>query len=149
MYIVEKLTEILQNMVDDSNCPLLSWQYNRLSKANVRLDNKQPSPTAVFIQIQDFKIDMNRLTKREISHVFISFLDKELKLDDEGMNENAIISKMADLATDFIVRVRGDRSLRITNDAINFKSVFYQSDSNRTGVTVEFDVEETQGSCIQ
>jgi len=52
------------------------------------------------------------------------------------------------LAVDFISRVRADRSLRITNDIVNFKSVFYQSDSNRTGVTVELDIEEAQGRCL-
>lgn len=148
MTIVEKLTEILQGMVDDTNCPLQSWQYNRLSKANVRLDTKMPSPTALFIQIVDWKIDMNRLTKRELAHISVSFLDKQPKLDDEGMNEDVIVSKMADLAVDFITRVRDDRSIRIENDVVNVKSVFYQSDSNRTGVTVELDITEVQGTCL-
>lgn len=148
MIIVDKITDILQSMVDDNNCPLMSYQYNRLSKANVRLDNKNPSPTAVFIQMSDFKIDMNRLNKREICHIFVSFLDKENKIDSDGIEQDVIITNMADLATDFIVRIKADMSMRITNDIINFKSVFYQSDSNRTGVTVEFDVEETQGTCL-
>lgn len=148
MTIVEKLTEILQGMVDDTNCPLQSWQYNRLSKANVRLDTKMPSPTALFVQIVDWKIDMNRLTKRELAHISVSFLDKQPKLDDEGMNEDVIVSKMADLAVDFITRVREDRSIRIENDVVNVKSVFYQSDSNRTGVTVELDITEVQGTCL-
>lgn len=148
MYIVERLTAILQNMVSDTVCPLESWQYNRLSRANVRLDSKQPSPTALFIQIQDFRLDMNTLTKREVSHVSISFLDKENKTDSEGLEQDAIITQMADLAVDFVSRVRADRSLRITNDIVNFKSVFYQSDSNRTGVTVELDIEQAQGRCL-
>lgn len=149
MTIVEKLTEILQGMTDDTNCPLQSWQYNRLSKANVRLDTKMPSPTALFIQIADFKLDMNRLTKRELAHVSVSFLDKQPKpMDDEGMNEDAIVTKMADLAVDFIKLIREDRSIRITNDVITLKSVYYQSDSSRTGVTMELDIEEVQGSCL-
>lgn len=149
MTIVEKLTEILQGMVDDTECPLQSWQYNRLSKANVRLDTKMPSPTALFIQIQDWRLDMNRLTKRELAHVSVSFLDKQPKqMDDEGMNEDAIVTKMAELAVDFIKLVRQDRSVRITNDVVNLKSVFYQSDSSRTGVTVELDIEEVQGTCL-
>jgi len=145
--IVETLKDILEGMVSDTDCALQSWQYNRLSKANVRLDTKMPSPTALFVQIQDFKVEMTRFTKKELSHVLVTFLDKQTKLDDEGLNEDAIIANMSDLAIDFILRVKDEKSLKITNDVINLKSVFYQSDSNRTGVTVELDI-ETLPTCI-
>lgn len=145
--IVETLKDILEGMVSDTDCALQSWQYNKLSKANVRLDTKMPSPTALFIEITDFKIEMDKFTKKELAHVFVSFLDKESKLDDEGLNEDTIIANMSELAIDFILRIKEERTLRIKNDVINLKSVFYQSDSNRTGVTVELDL-ETLPTCI-
>ena len=149
MVIVEKITAILQAMTDDPGCELNSWQYNRLSKGNVRLDTKMPSPTALFVQISDWKLDMNRLAKRELAHISVSFLNKTTKpMDGEGVDEDAIVTDMCEIALDFIQRIRADRTIRIDNDVINLKSVFYASDSNRVGVTVELDIEEVQGSCI-
>ena len=57
MVIVTKITNILAAMVEDTGCELASYQYNDASTANVRLDNKMPSPTALFYQITDWKLD--------------------------------------------------------------------------------------------
>lgn len=148
MIIVRKLTSILQEMTEDTNCLLESWQYNNMSKANVRLDNKLPNPTALFIQISDWTLDLNFNTKREAAEVCIFFLEKETKLDNEALYQDITVDNCSDIAIDFIKRIKADNSLKITDDTIKVKSVFYQSDSNRSGVCVQFRLEQRKGECI-
>lgn len=148
MIIVRKLTNILQQMVDDTDCLLQSWQYNNMSKAAQRLDNKLPNPTALLVQISDWTINLKMATKREASEISVFFLDKEPKLDNEALYQDITVDNCSDMAIDFIKRVKNDTSLRIMEDTIKVKSVFYQSDSNRSGVCIQFRIEETQGECL-
>lgn len=135
-------------MVEDTDCLLQSWQYNNMSKANQRLDNKLPNPTALLVQISDWTINLKMATKREASEISVFFLDKEPKLDNEALYQDITVDNCSDMAIDFIKRVKNDTSLRIMEDTIKVKSVFYQSDSNRSGVCIQFRIEETQGECL-
>lgn len=148
MRIVRQLNNILQNMIDDPDCALASYQYNNLSKANVKLDYKKPSPTALFIQITDFVLDISLINKREKVNVLVSFLTKENKLDGQAVDQDVLIDDMSNLAVEFLKRVKADKTIRILNDEINFKSVFLTSDSNRTGVSIELDLLDLAGECI-
>lgn len=149
MIIVRKLTSILQEMTEDTDCLLASWQYNNMSKANVRLDTKLPNPTALLVQISDWTLDLNYNTKREAAEVSVFFLEKEPKLDNEALYQDITVDNCADIAIDFIQRVKADRTLKIIDDTIKVKSVFYQSDSNRSGVCIQFRLEQRQGECIE
>lgn len=149
MIIVRKLTEILNNMVNDEVCELQSWQYNDFCTSNVKLDNKKPSPTAVFYQITDFVYDLTTGIKREKANVLVAFLQKENKLDAEGLEQDQIIKQMSDIAFEFLSNIIGEGSLRVLNDKITLKSTFIRSDSNRTGVVIELELEEKSGTCFQ
>lgn len=148
MIIVTKLTEILNNMVNDETCELQSWQYNDMATSNVKLDNKKPSPTAVFYQITDFVYDLTTGIKRERANVLVAFLQKENKLDAEGLEQDQIIKQMSDIAFEFLSNIIGEGSLRVLNDKIKLKSTFLRSDSNRTGVVIELELEEKSGTCL-
>lgn len=148
MILVQKIKNILEGMVNDTNCALQSYQYNNLGKANVVLDNKKPNPTALFVQVTDFVIDMSMINKREKMFILVSFLQKENKLDSEATAQDSIITDMSELAIEFVKRVRADRTIRILNDELKLKSVFYKSDSNRTGVTIELELMDLVGECI-
>lgn len=148
MIIVRKLTEILNNMVNDETCELQSWQYNDMATSNVKLDNKKLSPTAVFYQITDFVYDLTTGIKRERANVLVAFLQKENKLDAEGLEQDQIIKQMSDIAFEFLSNIIGEGSLRVLNDKIKLKSTFLRSDSNRTGVVIELELEEKSGTCL-
>lgn len=148
-YITTRINNILEDMVNDEYCDLASYQYEDKPTANVKLDNKKPSPTALFIQITDWKLSFDRMTVKEKAYVNISFLSKESKLDAGGIEQDVIIAEMKDLAVDFLQRLLEDKSLKILDDTIDMKSVFLRSDSNRTGVNISLEVEEKQGECIQ
>lgn len=148
MRIVTAVTNILEAMVQDQHCDLASWQYNRISVANVRLDNKKPSPTALVLMVQDFKIEYNSLNAKEVVNLNISFLKKEGKIDAEGIEEQVIVDEMKAIAIDFIQRLIAAPNIRIANEEIKVQSVFLRSDSNRTGVNIQLDLVEKQGECV-
>lgn len=148
MYIVNTLKGILQAMTDDSSCDLASWQYEDKPTANVRLDNKMPSPTCLFMQITDFAIDHSLVTAREKASVNLTFLEKEGKLDAGGLQQDEIIDRMKALAIEFVQRLMAVKTVKIMNDEIKAKSVFLRSDSNRSGVNIELELEQRQGECI-
>lgn len=148
MVIVRHLTTILQNMVDDNDSLLKSFQYNDKPTANVKLDSKMEDITAILFQITDFELQMNRLTVREKADINITFLQKESKLDAEGYEQDIIIDNTKDVAIDFIERLMDDKTLRILDDTIDVKSVYLRSDSNRTGVNINLKIEQKQGECL-
>ena len=148
MKIVEIIKNILEEMVSDDNCELQSWQYNSKPDSNIKLDNKMPSPTCLFLQITDFELITNSMTVKEKAHLNICFLEKESKIDSQGLEQDVIITRMKDLAIDFIQRLFNEKTLQILDKTLVLKSVFYRSDSNRTGVCLMVDVQKRQGDCI-
>lgn len=151
MVIVNIINSILQAMVDDPDCELKSWQYNDLGTANLRLDNKKPSPTAVFLQVSDWSLTHNAVNVRETADVNISFLEKEGKLDAGGLEQDEIIDRMKSIAINFLQRLGNVKKLQIVNpdDDIKIKSVYLRSDSNRSGVNLQMTIRERQGECIE
>lgn len=147
--IVDVLRGILIEMTDDEECELASWQYNDMATSNVKLDNKKPSPTAVFYQVTDFEYDLRTGIRREKANILVAFLQKENKLDADGLEQDQIIKEMSDIAFEFMSKVMSEGSLRILNDKIKLKSTFLRSDSNRTGVVLELELEEKSGTCFQ
>lgn len=148
MVIVDKITAILKAMEEDTNCDLASWQYEDKPTANVRLDGNKPSPTALLIQITNWEMPTDRLNIREKADINVTFLEKESKMDSGGLQQDAIIDRMKDLAVDFISRLLADKTLKVLDDTVTVKSVFHRSDSNRTGVNISLEVEERQGRCL-
>ena len=148
MFIVRHLTGILQNMVEDPDSLLKSYQYNDKPTANVRLDSKMEDITAILYQITDFQLQTNRLTVKEKADVNITFLEKETKLDAQGTEQDIIIDNTKDVALDFLKRVISDKRLKIQDDTIDIKSVYLRSDSNRTGVNMTLKISEVQGQCL-
>ena len=148
MYIVRHLTAILQQMVEDTDSLLNSYQYNDKPTANVKLDSKMNDITAVLFQITDFQLQTNRLTVKEKADINISFLQKETKLDAQGTEQDTIIDTTKDVALDFLKRVIADKRLKLQDDTIDIKSVYLRSDSNRTGVNMTLKISEVQGQCL-
>jgi len=141
--------DILKGMAEDEYCDLASYQYNDKPTANIVLDKKMDDPTALLIQITDWKIDWSKGRILEKAAINLSFLKKEPKLDAKGIEQEAIVSDMKDLAIEFLRRLKQRRfQVRIVDDEITVKSVFLRSDSNRTGVNLQFELEEVQGNCL-
>lgn len=148
MIIVRHLMSILEDMKNDTDCLLNSYQYNDKFTANIVLDRKMEDITALLIQITDFKLNMTRMTFAETANINISFLQKETKLDAQAYEQDIIIDNCKDVAVDFLRRVFALKGFRITDDTIRVKSVFLRGDSARSGVNVSFEITQVQGDCI-
>ena len=148
MVIIGLIRGVLADMVSDTNSKLKSYQYNDKPTANVRLDTKNPSPTAVLMQLTDWDMVIGKGILTEEANINVTFLSKENKMDADGVQQEAIIDDMRDLAVEFIQRVREIQSIRIEDDTVRVKSVFLASDSNRTGVNITLTIKQKQGSCL-
>lgn len=148
MVIIGLIRKVLDDMVTDTKCKLASCQYNDKPTANVRLDSKKPSPTAVLMQLTDWDMDIRSGVLTELANINVTFLSKEGKMDADGDEQEPIIDAMRDLAVEFISRVREIQSIRIEDDTVKVKSVFLASDSNRTGVNITLTIKQKQGGCL-
>lgn len=135
-------------MVDDDNCTLKSYQYNDKPTANVVFDRTKESPTAMLMQVTDWKLSTDLISRKEKVEINLSFLEKEIKIDSKGDEQDLIIDRMKDLALTFISRLLSDKDLYVVDNEIDVKSVFHRSDSNRTGVNLSITIEEKQAKCL-
>lgn len=148
MRIVNKLTDILAAMVEDSGSYLQSYQYNSKPLANVSLDRNKPSPTALLLVVTDWNLIPNGTNVKESAEVNVSFLISQRPADKNmtAVDEN-IIDRAAAIAVDFISRVMAEKTLRIEDDTLKVKSVYDRSDSTRSGVNLTLTITEKQGVC--
>lgn len=148
MTITTKIKTILSAMVDDVNCALKSYQYNDKPTANVTLDKGMESPTALFMQLTDWTVDLSGGTAKETTEINVSFLISEKQLDATADKQETAIDTAWGIAKDFIGRVLATNGIVPTGDTIDVKSVFLRSDSARTGVNVSMTLTTKQGYCI-
>lgn len=149
MRLVNKLTDILAAMVEDSGSALQSYQYNSKPLANVVLDRNKPSPTALLLVITDWDMEHNGLNVRESAEVNVSFLISQRPADRNMADvDGQIIDRAIGIAVDFITRLMADKSVRIEDETIRVKSVYDRSDSTRSGVNLTLRITEKQGVCL-
>lgn len=135
-------------MVNSTSSALKSYQYNDKPTANVQLDRGKESPTALLMQITDWKIDVSTGIAREQCQANVSFLVNDSQLDNQANKQEGYIDIAFGLAKQFISSVLNDPALAVDEDTIDVKSVFMRSDSNRSGVNVQLTISQKQGSCI-
>lgn len=145
MIVRQILTDILADMVTNTDSPLESWQYNTPSRANVENDYTQ-TPTAVMYCITDREINLT--IAREVAEVTVGFLTQQANIDFDGLDNEALIEQMHDVALDFIARICNDSRLEINNDTVRVRTVFDLDDRNLTGVFCELTIREVQGQCV-
>lgn len=146
MIIVSHITAILEAMRQDSNSPLMSWQYNSPSRANVENDYTN-TPTAVAYCITDWYASSNIV--RERSSVVVGFLTSQPAIDFDGLANEALIDSMKDVAFDFVSRIKTAGILELTDDEIKIRSIYDLDDRNLTGVFLEINLKEIQGECLK
>lgn len=148
MYIIDRLKSILQAEVQDETASLKSFQYNDKPTANIVLDRGMKSPTALLMQVTDFRIDINTGVAKEKCMVNISFLVSETELDNSANKQETAINMAWTCAKEFITDVINDSTIGIEEDTIEAKTVFLRSDSGRTGVNISMTIAQKQGECL-
>lgn len=144
--MIRKIIEILDELV--STQWLNSYQYNNAFVANIKLDTKLPSPTAIFYQVTDYDYNLKNSKYRETISINISFLDKESKLDNDGLKQQEIIDRMKDIALQFVQKIESLKDYDIVEDTIKMRSVYLRTDSNRSGINLQISLKEKQPHCL-
>lgn len=119
--------------------------YESSYSANLRIDRK-PSPYGILYLIKDFEIDtsLSRFNDRYDVEVFFC---KPIAIDAKGMEFGRIVEEMTELAKKFIVNLKADRSL-VLSDTIKAKTATGTFDKNVAGISLEFTVESKTSTCF-
>lgn len=136
---------ILSGLQDDGFID--NYLFEDKPTTNVRLD-KKGDVVGVLYQFTDFDLDFSSGLVKETAEINVSFLQKENKLDAGGNEQYDIVSEMKDVMMEFLRRVKALSEYVITDKVLNIKTVFLNTDSNRTGVNCTFTLKSKQGSCF-
>lgn len=141
----QKIIEILSGLQSDSYID--GFVFEDKPTANVRLD-KKGDVVGVLYQFTDFDLDFSTGLVKETAEINVSFLQKESKLDAGGNEQYDIVSEMKDVMMEFLRRLKAVSEYVITDKVLNIKTVFLNTDSNRTGVNCQLTLKQKQGSCF-
>lgn len=145
MRIETKLLAILNDIKTAGR--LTSVTYQSPAKSNVETDT-MTAPMAVLYVVTDHKLDLKRNSARETAEVNLFLLNRNTRLDWDGVGATAYIDAMAQVALEVVARVKADTTMRIDSDQLDVRSVFDLNDTNLAGVSLQFTLTELQGQCI-
>ena len=141
----QKIIEILSGLQEDGFID--NYLFEDFPTSNVRLD-KVGNSAGILYQFVDFDLDFSSGLLKESSEINVSFLIKDRKLDSSGEEEYDIISEAKEIMLEFLRRVRDLKDYTIVEKTLNIRSVFLNTDSNRSGCNCQFTLKQKQGSCI-
>lgn len=141
----QKIIEILEGLQADGFID--GFVFEDRPTANVRLD-KKGDVVGVLYQFTDFSLDIGSGLVKESAELNVSFLQKENKLDAGGNEQYDIVSEMKDVMMEFLRRVKALSEYVITDKVLTIRTVFLNTDSNRTGVNAQFTLKEKQATCL-
>ena len=141
----QKIIEILNGLQEDGYID--NYLFEDRPTANVRLDSRG-NTVGILYQFVDFDLDFSSGLLKESAEINVSFLQKEVKLDAGGNEQYDIVSEMKEVMLEFLRRVKALSEYVITDKVLTIKTVFLNTDSNRTGVNCTFTLKSKQGSCI-
>lgn len=121
--------------------------YQWAAKANVELDTTA-HPVAVLYLFRDGSIDLTEGVYREIAEVNVLFLTHQSQLSFDGTANDALLSDMIDVATEFVARLLDDGTCEVIGNEIVVRGIYDFDDKNTTGVSLQFRVRELQGHCL-
>lgn len=145
MHLVTKLNNILQSLVNDGFISERIYTYS--AQFNV-IAGRCRVPVGVLLLPNRWKLECDTVTAREHGVFDIYFLTTQPQLDFDATSNEVLIDNMIDVATEFIGRVKSDKSIHINEIDINLQSIYDANNKNLTGVHIAIDLKEQQGRCI-
>jgi len=134
-------------MVADDGCALKYAMYQSPSKTNVEIDDA-PTPTAVVYCVTDWDVRTSTGVVRESARVGIGFVTRQTEFEFDGIQNEALIDEMKNLALHFFALMKDRDDVTIASDKITCKSIYNDYDTNVTGVWCDVDIVERGGKCI-
>lgn len=141
MIITDKILSILRSMSS-----IKTVMYDNNFSANQRVDRAE-MPGALLYTNTDYNVNISKGYQKESCEVEIFFFDVA-QFDSKGETKDIIVTNQSEIAKEFLAELLKDKSLRILSDDIKFKSCWGKWDKFVVGISLEFTIEEKQGSCL-
>jgi hypothetical protein len=125
----------------------LSYEFNDWTRANVKLDTKA-LPTCLYLLPVSGQIVNKNGNFRDFPNAFIAFMDKT-DLDFEGEENEPVVEQMKNYARQFILKVNASGLFAPLPENIPYQAVYDKLDVNLTGVVLQVQLKELQGTCIK
>lgn len=140
--VQEKIKQIVQS-IDG-----LHYMYNDWSRANVDLDlSSAEFPVCISILPASGTLLNKNGNLRDCPNCLIAFLDLA-ELDFESEENEGTVERMKTLAKKFILAVNRSGMFEPISDRIDYSVVYDTLDQNLTGVTIEIQLKELVGDCV-
>ena len=140
MRVDQKIKQIVEGIEG------LSYEFNDWTRANVELDD-QDFPTCLYILPVSGKLYNKNGNFRDYPNALIAFLDKA-DLDFDGEENEPIVERMKDYAKKFILAVNNSGEFDPIPKDTPYSVVYDKLDVNITGVAIQVQLKELQGSCV-
>lgn len=141
MRVDQKVRQIVEGICG------LSFEFNDWTRANVKLDKKE-LPTCLYLLPVSGQLRNKNGNFRDYPNALIAFLDK-VDLDFEGKDNEPTVERMKAYAKKFIQAVNNSGMFESLPEDVAYSVVYDKLDANLTGVVIQVQLKELQGSCVR
>ena len=145
MTLTNNILSILNGLKDEGRIEAVV--FGTPAKANVELDTTA-NPVAVLFVFRDGAIDLAQGMYREIADINVLFLTHQSQLAFDGATNDALMTQMVEVASEFVARLIASNIGEIIGDEIAIKGVYDYDGKNTTGVSLQFRMRAAQGRCL-
>lgn len=139
MRVDEKVKTIAEGMG-------LTFVFNDWTRANLTLDHSC-LPACVYLLPVSGTLENKNGNFRDYPNAMIAFLDRA-ELDFDGQSNEPTVERMKELAKQFVASVNRSGMFSPLPASIPYSVVYDQLDANVTGVVINIQLKELQGSCM-
>lgn len=144
--VKDKVKEIVDGM------GRLNFIYDDWARANVRLD-REKLPAFVFILPTSGSMHYKNNNFRDAPYCLFAFLDiadgDNREFDFDGSENEKTVERMKAEARRFVVALQKSGKFEPISETINYSVVYDELDVNLTGVTIEMQLKEIEGICVE
>lgn len=124
----------------------VNYVFENWTTANVKAD-KIDYPAVINVLPVSGSINLNKNKLRDYPNCIIAFVDKT-DLDFDGTENESIVDKCKALAMEFILTANASGLFEQIDGDIPYSVIYDQLDVNVTGVSIELQLKETQGTVL-
>jgi hypothetical protein len=144
MRIVSILKEHLDSLINDG---LTETLYTYPAQFN-NIAGRCGMPVGVLVTPNEWTLEIDTITAREVGFFNIYFLTPQLELDFNAVKNEIEIDKMIDVACKYVALLKHDKRIHLENVEIMGNSLYDVNNKNLTGCRLRIKVKEQQGRCI-
>lgn len=124
----------------------VSYVFEDWTTANVKADSID-YPAVINVLPVSGNINLNKNKLRDYPNCLIAFVDKT-DLDFDGSENDTIVDKCKALAMEFILTANASGLFEQIDGDVPYSVIYDQLDVNVTGVSIELQLKEAQGTVL-